>query len=101
IEELADAEPFPWAAHLQETPDLGRDDVLAARLAAKEMVEPRLGKARAIKGGGVEIAHAGGPGSGECSLGVLFRDDAQEIADRRCAEAHFGKFDRGTRRCLE
>ena len=91
VEELADAGALVRRADLQQAPDLARQHVVVALLAAQETVEPRLGQAEAVERRGVVVAAAGLPGLDQDGMRLVVGDGAVEIAERRRAEAQFGE----------
>jgi hypothetical protein len=98
IVELADARALLGARQLEPASDLRRQHIILLRLAAQEMIEPRLRKPEPVERCRVEITDARLPGGGERRLRRLFAERAVEIADGRRAEAKLGEADNGAGR---
>jgi hypothetical protein len=74
----------------KKTSDLRGEHEIVPVLPAQRVPRPQFGKAMAIHRGGVEEAHAGFPGAHEHFLRRLFVDLAENVAERRGAEAEGG-----------
>ena len=77
----------------QDAADLGRYDVVAARLAIERPAERMLGKSAPVPRRGVEIAHAAVPRGRDERPGLVVVDAVEELAERRGSEAELGDAD--------
>ena len=74
----------------QDAADLGRYDVVAARLAIERPAERVLGKPSSVPWRGVEIAHAAVPRGADQSAGLIVVNAIEQFAERRGAKAKLG-----------
>lgn len=78
------------ARRAQEASNFGGKHEIVPVLPAESMACPQFGKAMAIHRGGVEESHAGFPGAREHFLRCRLVDLAENVAERRGAEAESG-----------
>ena len=79
----------------QQPPDLGRQYPVVTRLIAQRVADGALGLADAVKGCGVDIAHAGRPGGAHDRLRGFAADRDAGAAEGGGAEPQYGHFERG------
>ena len=77
----------------KDASDLGRYDVVAARLAVERPPERMLGKSASVPRRRIEIAHAPGPGGRDEPRSVIVVNAIEELAERRGSEAELGDAD--------
>jgi len=80
---------------LEDAPDLGRQDELAARLAVEKAADAMLALAAAVPGRRVVVADAGVPGGLQRRLGVRLADPREQLAQGGAAEAEARQHDLG------
>ena len=91
VEEFSDPRALVRRADLKQAADLGGEHIVVAGLAAQEGIEPRFGKTEAVERRGVVVSNSAMPRRLQNRLRILFADRAEEIAERRRAEAKLGE----------
>ena len=79
----------------QQPPDLGGQYPVLTRLIAQRIADGALGLADAVKGCGIDIAHAGRPGGAHDRLGGFAADRDAAAAKGGGAEPQYGHLERG------
>jgi hypothetical protein len=77
----------------EHAPDLGRDDVLVARLAVERAAQRMFGESASVPGRRIEGAHAAVPGGADDRRRLVVIDLIEEFAQGRGAQTEFGHAD--------